>query len=237
SSLTRCAWGWFSMQTEYTPSSPSTPTPTNQKIADIVFLVDGSFNLGKANFHEVMEFIKTLLEDFGSDTDDLRIGLAQFTTDVTDAFFLNTYKNREDIGQAIVQTEYKGGNRINTGAAIRHVQQRHFVKEKGSRKDEGIPQILMIVTGGVSSDDGETAALGLKNSGVRIYTIGLGNKINEAELNKLASEPVTAHRTRNVQGLSELTEPLLITLEDEMQKQVCTDKAESGEYFFRKCST
>eukprot|EP00063_Salmo_salar_P053527 XP_014028362.1 PREDICTED: collagen alpha-3(VI) chain-like isoform X1 [Salmo salar] len=185
------------------------------KVADIVFLVDGSINLGKDNFKEVMGFIQNLIDLFFTERDNLQIGLASYTTDVTDVFYLNTYKNKDDIIDAISRTEYKGGRRINTGTAIHHVQENHFIKDKGSRKDEGIPQILMIITGGRSADDSKTAALALKATGVRIYAVGVGDI--EDELNNLASEASTVARASTFVELSELNEQILETLDDEVK--------------------
>ncbi|XP_045560346.1 collagen alpha-3(VI) chain isoform X4 [Salmo salar] len=208
---------------EETPTEIVDPTSglPKAKAADIVFLVDGSINLGKDNFKEVMEFILNLIDLFFTERDNLQIGLAHYATDVTDVFYLNTYKTKDDIISALSRTEYKGGRRINTGAAIRHVQENHFIKDKGSRKDEGIPQILMIVTGGRSSDDGKTAALGLKATGVRIYAVGVGDI--EDELNNLASEASTVARASTFMELSELNEQILETLDDEVKGiKLCT---------------
>ncbi|XP_016387844.1 collagen alpha-3(VI) chain-like, partial [Sinocyclocheilus rhinocerous] len=205
--------------TEETP----TPTPTDEldpglpqaKAADIVFLVDGSINLGRDNFKEVMEFILNLIDLFFTERDNLQIGLAHYATDVTDVFYLNTYKNKDDIINAITRAEYKGGREIKTGNAIRHVQKTQFVKERGSRKDAGIPQILMVVTGGRSRDDSKSAALALKDSGVRIYAVGVGDI--EDELNNLGSEATTVARASTFQELSELNEQILETLDDEVK--------------------
>lgn len=181
--------------------------------------MDGSINLGRNNFNEVMVFIINLIDLFFTDRDDLRIGLAHYATDVTDVFYLNSYKNRKDIVDAIGRVEYKGGNKINTGAAIRHVQDVHFSKEKGSRADEGTAQILMVITGGNSADDSKTAALGLKKKGVRIFAVGVGDTENELE--NLASESTTVARASTIQGLSELNEQILETLDDEVKGKLC----------------
>uniref|UniRef100_A0A3B5B2T5 VWFA domain-containing protein n=1 Tax=Stegastes partitus TaxID=144197 RepID=A0A3B5B2T5_9TELE len=180
------------------------------KKADIVFLVDGSINLGRDNFNEVMSFINNLIDLFYTDRDDLRIGLAHYATDVTDAFYLNTYKDRQDILNAIGRVEYKGGRRINTGAAIRHAQDVHFTKGRGSRIDEGTPQILIAITGGRSGDDSKTAALGLKSKGVRIFAVGVGNI--QDELENLASEPSTVARASTFQELSDYTVKLCLSI-------------------------
>nr|XP_046259078.1 uncharacterized protein LOC124066600 isoform X3 [Scatophagus argus] len=201
---------------DYEEPTPGLPAP---KKADIVFLVDGSINFGRSNFNEVMMFIANLVDLFFTERDNLRFGLAHYATDVTDSFYLNTYKNKQEIVDAISRIEYKGGNRINTGAAIRHIQNVHFTKEKGSRIDEGTPQILMIVTGGNSADDGKTAALGLKKRGVRIFAVGVGD--TENELQNLASESTTVARASTIPGLSELNEQILETLDDEVKGKLC----------------
>uniref|UniRef100_A0A672J1H2 Collagen, type VI, alpha 3 n=1 Tax=Salarias fasciatus TaxID=181472 RepID=A0A672J1H2_SALFA len=208
------------------PTDPQIPI----KKADIVFLVDGSINLGRDNFKQVMNFISELIDSFFTDRDQLRIGLAHYATDVTDVFFLNTHKNRQDIIDAIGQAEYQGGRRINTGAAIRHVQDVHFTRQKGSRIDEGIPQILMLITAGQSADDSKTAALGLKSKGVRIFAVGVGNIQNELE--NLASESSTVERTSTFQGLSELNERILVTLDEELKGKLCVGGLEPS----RTCS-
>lgn len=198
------------------------PTP---KKADIVFLVDGSINLGRANFDTLMAFIENIVDLFFTERDNLRISLVQYANDVNDAFYLNTYNNKNDIKRAITQVEYKGGNKINTGAAIRHVQDVHFTKEKGSRIDEGVPQILMVVTGGKSADDSKTAVLGLKKKRVKVFAVGVGD--NESELQNLASEPTMVARAGTVRGLSDNVEQILEILEDEVKGTLCTDQQET----------
>ncbi|KAI5615278.1 hypothetical protein C0J50_10878, partial [Silurus asotus] len=210
----------LSGKVEIVTPAPPTPSGPMPKIADIVFLVDGSMNLGKNNFNVAMEFIRELIDLFVTESDNLQIGLAHYATDVTDVFYFNTYNNKADILDAITKTEYKGGWKINTGNAIRHVQQKHFVKERGSRKEEGIPQILMLLTGGRSQDDSKSAALALKSTGVRVYAIGVGD--NENEINDLGSEPTTVARASTYQELSELNERILDTLVDDVMGKLCT---------------
>lgn len=190
-----------------------------------MFLVDGSINFGRNNFNEVMSFISNLIDLFFTERDDLRFGLAHYTADVNDVFYLNTYKNREEIVDAISRADYKGGNKINTGAAIRHVQNVHFTKERGSRADEGTPQILMVITGGPSADDSKSAALGLKQRGVRVFAVGVGDI--QTELENLASESTTVARASTIQELSELNEQILETLDDEVKGKLCTGTADT----------
>uniref|UniRef100_A0A3P9LL54 VWFA domain-containing protein n=1 Tax=Oryzias latipes TaxID=8090 RepID=A0A3P9LL54_ORYLA len=184
---------------------------------NIVFLVDGSINLGRSNFEAVMQFINSMIDNLYDDESSLQISLAQYAADVTDAFFLNTYDNKENIVTAIEQVQYRGGPRINTGAAIRHIQNVHFTKERGSRMDQGVPQILMVVTGGASADDSRTASLALQRKGIRVYAVGAGNI--QTELEGIASESTTVARSSNFQAISDLVELLMPALTEELKGQ------------------
>ncbi|KAG8432574.1 hypothetical protein GDO86_017000 [Hymenochirus boettgeri] len=205
------------------PVEPETsPTPATsipgRKEADIVFLVDGSINFGRDNFKEVLEFVSGIVDAVYDEGDSVQIGLAQYNSDVTDEFYLKEYTDRDKILEAVTKTEYKGGRSANLGAAIRHLQDKHFVKQAGSRIGTGVPQIAFIVTGGKSVDDGQSAALSLSSKGVKVFAIGVGSIINE-EVSKIASDAPSAFRVPSVQELSELNEQILITLDTALTKK------------------
>uniref|UniRef100_A0A7M4EEV0 Collagen alpha-3(VI) chain n=1 Tax=Crocodylus porosus TaxID=8502 RepID=A0A7M4EEV0_CROPO len=190
------------------------------KQADIVFLLDGSINLGRDNFQEVIQFISSIVDAIYDDTASIQVGLAQYNSDVTDEFFLKDHATKQEILDAINKVAYKGGRVVNTGAAIKHLQAKHFVKEAGSRADQRIPQIAFIVTGGRPADDGQTAALALKQSGVKLFAVGVKN-IDLDEVNKLSSEPATGFRVKAAQELSELNEQILVTMDAVMKEKLC----------------
>ncbi|KAM4025434.1 collagen alpha-3(VI) chain [Anomaloglossus baeobatrachus] len=202
---------------------PSLPEPTSngKKEADIVFLVDGSMNLGRDNFKEVLQFVSGIVDALVEEEGAIQIGLAQYNSDVTDEFFLREYRTSDDIMDAVTKAEYKGGRVANLGTAIRHLQDKHFIKAAGSRIDSNVPQIAFIVTGAKSVSDGQAAAQALSSKGVKVFAIGVGS-IDTDEVSKISSDSPSAFRVPNVQELSELNEQILITLETALQKRsVC----------------
>uniref|UniRef100_A0A8B9CZQ9 Collagen alpha-3(VI) chain n=1 Tax=Anser brachyrhynchus TaxID=132585 RepID=A0A8B9CZQ9_9AVES len=198
---------------------PTTETP-GKKQADIVFLLDGSINLGRDNFQEVLQFVYSVVDAIYEDGDSIQVGLAQYNSDVTDEFFLKDYSSKPQILDAINKVIYKGGRVANTGAAIKHLQAKHFVKEAGSRIDQRVPQIAFIVTGGKSSDDGQSASLAIAQKGVKVFAVGVRN-IDLEEVSKLASESATSFRVSTAQELSELNEQVLVTLAAAMEEKLC----------------
>ncbi|KAM6071159.1 collagen alpha-3(VI) chain isoform 2-T2 [Chlamydotis macqueenii] len=203
-----------------TIETPGFLGPGGKKQADIVFLLDGSINLGRENFQEVLQFVYSVVDAIYRDGDSIQVGLAQYNSDVTDEFFLKDYSTKPEILDAINKVIYKGGRVANTGAAIRHIQAKHFVKEAGSRIDQRVPQIAFIVTGGKSSDDGPGASLEIAQKGVKVFAVGVRN-IDLKDVSSLASESATSFRAATAQELSELNEQVLVTLEAAMEEKLC----------------
>ncbi|XP_032866633.2 collagen alpha-3(VI) chain isoform X6 [Tyto alba] len=203
-----------------TTETPGPLGPGGKKQADIVFLLDGSINLGRENFQEVLQFIYSVVDAIYRDGDSIQVGLAQYNSDVTDEFFLKDHSTKPQILDAINKVIYKGGRVANTGAAIRHIQAKHFVKEAGSRIDQRVPQIAFIVTGGKSSDDGPGASLEITQKGVKVFAVGVRN-IDLKEVSRLASESAMSFRAATAQELPELSEQVLVTLEASVQEQLC----------------
>ncbi|XP_039350242.1 collagen alpha-3(VI) chain isoform X4 [Mauremys reevesii] len=219
----------FEEPQEPTLTPPPIPIPDGKKEVDIVFLLDSSINLGRENFQQVIQFVYSIIDALYSDDKSIRVGLAQYNSDVTDEFFLKDYPTKDQILRAINGVTYRGGRVANTGAGIRHIQAKHFVKEAGSRGDDRVPQVAFIVTGGKPMDDGQTAALALTNAGVKVFAVGVKN-IDLDEVSKLSSDSATAFRVPVAQELSELNEQVLITLDAVMEEQLCPGVSE-----FREC--
>ncbi|XP_064371462.1 collagen alpha-3(VI) chain isoform X8 [Dromaius novaehollandiae] len=203
-----------------TTETPGIIGPGAKKQADIVFLLDGSINLGRDGFQEVIQFVYSVVDAIYEDGDSIQVGLAQYNSDVTDEFFLKDYSTKPQILDAINKVIYKGGRVANTGAAIKHLQAKHFVKEAGSRIDQRVPQIAFVITGGKPSDDGQTASRGIAQKGVKVFAVGVRN-IDLEEVSKLASESATSFRAATAQELSELNEQVLVTLAAAMREKLC----------------
>uniref|UniRef100_A0A8D2KZZ6 Collagen alpha-3(VI) chain n=1 Tax=Varanus komodoensis TaxID=61221 RepID=A0A8D2KZZ6_VARKO len=213
--------------------APQEPTviPPEIPTADIVFLLDGSINFGRDNFQKVVDFVYDIVDAIYEEGDSIKVGLVQYSSEVSDEFFLKDFSNKEQILEAVNKTVYKGGRAAKTGSAIKHIQAKHFVKEAGSRADQRVPQIAFIITGGKPEDDGQTAVLSLAQKGVKVFAVGVKN-IDLGEVSKLSSDSTTAFRAATAQELSELNEAVLVTLNDVMKEQLCRGVGEVS----RDCS-
>lgn len=79
-------------------------------IADLVFLVDGSWSVGRENFKFIRNFIAAMAGAFDLGEDKTRVGVVQYSTDTRTEFNLNQYFKRAELLRAINNLPYKGGN-------------------------------------------------------------------------------------------------------------------------------
>lgn len=150
---------------------------------DIVFLVDGSDD-SRNGLPAIREFIRRMVEDIEDEV--IRVAVVQYSDYAKTYFNLNTHKTKSAIVYAVRGLRHKGGTPRNTGLALQYVHDHVFTSSSGSRRSHGVPQILLLLIGGKSSDDVSQSALNLKHSGVLTFALGMKNAQLE-ELGLIAS--------------------------------------------------
>uniref|UniRef100_A0A672RRK8 Si:ch211-62a1.3 n=1 Tax=Sinocyclocheilus grahami TaxID=75366 RepID=A0A672RRK8_SINGR len=195
---------------------------TQETVADIVFLVDGSTSIGETNFQQIREFISSLVEKFEVAPDRIRIGLVQYSDTPYTEFSLSTYQNKEEILSYIQNLHYKTGG-THTGKGLEFMLKQHFVEKAGSRAQQNVPQIAIVITDGDSQDEVESQAQDLRQRGIKIFVIEIKDA-NKVLLRKIASEPYDQHAYSvsdfaALQGISQSVIRKVCTAVEEAQKE------------------
>ncbi|XP_044062813.1 collagen alpha-6(VI) chain-like isoform X2 [Siniperca chuatsi] len=196
---------------------------TQEAVADIVFMVDGSWSIGTENFKQIRQFLYTLVNSFDVGPDHVRIGLVQYSTQPRTEFLLNTYQNKKDILQYISNLPYMGGG-TQTGEGLDFMLNEHFVEAAGSRAGQNVPQIAVVITDGKSQDNVESQAQNLKRKGIVLYAIGIKDA-DEDQLKEIANEPYSQHvhsvsDFAALQGISQSIVQTLCTTVEEVKRQL-----------------
>lgn len=173
-------------------------TDTNRR--DIVFLLDGSDD-SQQKFMDIKAFVQSIVTDLNVDTDGDRVTVVQYSDTAETDFNFKRYSTAADVVHAIGQLQHKGGAPTNIGAALQHLRGSVFTSESGSRLTEGVPQILLLLSGGRSGDDIRTPLRTLKEIGVISAAIGTTGA-DTLELQTIAYKPSYA---LSVNDYAELT--------------------------------
>ncbi|CAM4650285.1 unnamed protein product [Leuciscus chuanchicus] len=185
--------GQLTIQSSNTSGTKKPPTDAVKcsvsAITDLVFLVDGSWSVGRENFKFIRSFIGAMAGAFDIGEDKTRVAVVQYSSDTRTEFDMNTHYRRSDVLRAIKNLPYKGGNTM-TGDAIDYLEKNTFTEAAGARK--GFPKVAMIITDGKSQDPVGEYAERLRNIGVEIFVLGIKGA-DEDELKEMASTPHSKH--------------------------------------------
>eukprot|EP00062_Callorhinchus_milii_P019996 gi/632975160/ref/XP_007904072.1/ PREDICTED: collagen alpha-3(VI) chain-like isoform X1 [Callorhinchus milii] len=183
---------------------PSATTEVDKR--DIVFLIDGSANIGKG-FPIVREFLSRMIGNFDAGEEKVRFGVTQFSENPRTEFLLNTYSTKNEMLSAVKKLKLKRGKKLNIGAALDHVMKNAFAASAGSRLKSSVPQILLLLTSEKSRDDISQQAAKLREMGIVTFTVGV-KKANQAQLEQIAYAPKLAFSLSSIRGLFDIEHQL-----------------------------
>ncbi|XP_061151439.1 collagen alpha-4(VI) chain-like isoform X4 [Syngnathus typhle] len=183
------------LPTSINPVTPTTSTiPVinvtvceNATVADVVFLADSSGSISLANLQQIRFFLLTVVSGLDIGPNNVRVGLAQFTGAPFQEFLLNEHQDRDSLLAALNNYPVRRGGTM-IGRALDFIRTQFFTESAGSRANQGVPQIAVVLTDGASFDDVVEPARRLRQQGVDLFSIGVG-LTQVTELEAIANQP------------------------------------------------
>ncbi|XP_036830007.1 collagen alpha-3(VI) chain-like isoform X2 [Oncorhynchus mykiss] len=158
------------------------------------------------------DFVQRLVEKLTVEENKDRVSVVQYSREPEAQFYLNTYTTKEDVVDTVRGLRHKGGRPLNTGAALQYVRDNVFIASSGSRRQEGIPQILVLLSGGRSNDDVRNAVTNLKEIGVMAIVVGMRNA-DILELQTISYEPSYAFSATHYNDLPNIQQQVVSAVE------------------------
>ncbi|XP_031698989.1 von Willebrand factor A domain-containing protein 2 isoform X1 [Anarrhichthys ocellatus] len=155
---------------------------------DILFLMDGSYSVGKGSFERSKHYAIKLCQALDIRPDKVRVGVIQFGSSPRLEFALDSYTSKQELKKHMKKISHRGGA-TQTGLALKYVLRKGF---PGGRNSSTAAQIAILLTDGRSQGNTVQAAAQLKETGVVLFAVGIRYPKWE-ELHALASEPMESH--------------------------------------------
>ncbi|XP_014643753.1 PREDICTED: collagen alpha-6(VI) chain [Ceratotherium simum simum] len=163
-------------------------------VADVVFLLDVSINGSQENFDYLKEFLEESVSALDIKEHCMRVALVAFSNETKVINSLSRGINKSEVLRYIQNLSPQAGKAY-TGAAIRKIRKEVFSAKNGSRKNQGVPQIAVLVTHRPSEDNVTKAAVTLRRQGVTIFTLGIEGS-SDTQLEKIASHPAEQYLSK-----------------------------------------
>uniref|UniRef100_A0A3B1K0F4 VWFA domain-containing protein n=1 Tax=Astyanax mexicanus TaxID=7994 RepID=A0A3B1K0F4_ASTMX len=166
---------------------------------DVVFVIDGSDGVGR-EFPIIQEFVRRVVENLNVGENQIRIGVVQYGDTARPDIYLNSHNTKE--------------------GALNLVAREVLDPSRGGRRPEGVPQFLVVISGGRASDNVKTQADALKRSGIVPFSIGTRD-VDQQELQVISYVPNYAYTVDDLPGLYTVSETLLNTLTEFINYNIC----------------
>ncbi|CAL8301444.1 unnamed protein product [Lota lota] len=160
---------------------------------DVVFLLDGSYSVGKGSFERSRHYAITLSQVLDIRPDKVRVGVVQFGSSPRLEISLDECSTKEELTKRLRKITYRGGSTL-TAQAFQYLLRKGF---PGGRNSSGVARVAVLLSDGRSQEGFSKggvvqAASQLKESGVVLFAVGLRHPRWE-ELHELASAPMESH--------------------------------------------
>lgn len=162
--------------------------------ADLVFLIEEFSRAGQSNFQLVVSFLKTTIGSLSIHPDVVRVGLVFYSDEPRLEFALDAFQNPAQILEHLDKLAYRERRgKTKTGTALGFLREKVFIREKGSRSEQGVQQVAVVITESFSQDNVSRPASLLRRAGVTIYAVGIQHDSESMDLEKIASYPPWKH--------------------------------------------
>nr|XP_057918681.1 von Willebrand factor A domain-containing protein 2 isoform X2 [Doryrhamphus excisus] len=139
---------------------------------DLVLALDASGGVSRSNFATLRDFARGLTVQFDVNRDLAQIALVTYGRKAATVFTLDAHQTGSAILNAAGQASYIGGV-ASTGTALLHVYSDVLTAARGARV--GVNKAVVVVTDGSGSDDAFVPAQKLRNDGVSLFVVGIGD--------------------------------------------------------------
>ncbi|XP_031239331.1 von Willebrand factor isoform X1 [Mastomys coucha] len=175
-------------------SGISSPGPKRKSmVLDVVFVLEGSDEVGEANFNKSKEFLEEVIQRMDVSPAETHISVLQYSYTVTVEYTFNEAQSKEDVLRHVREIRYQGGNRTNTGQALQYLSEHSFSPSQGDR--EQAPNLVYMVTGNPASDEIKRLP-----GDIQVVPIGVGPRANMQELERI-SRPIAPIFIRDFETL------------------------------------
>lgn len=176
-----------------------------------MFLLDSSDKMQK-KFTVMLDFVERMVQKLNVDENKDQVSVVQYSKAPSVDFFLNTHQTQQRVVEHVKSLRHRGGSPLNTGAALNYVKEHVFKVSSGSRRQHGVPQILVLVTGGRSNDDVRNAVENLSMMGVKVFVVGMKDA-DILEMQSISQEASRAFLVDDSSNLSDIEQQILSTSE------------------------
>ena len=178
-------------------------------VLDITFVLDASVSVGPQNFNSLLNSVANLTSNLKVSSSETHVGVVRYGSSAQLVIELGSISDPIQLDAAIRNITYTGGGT----ATGRGIELAHLQGFNNSRRSQGVPSVMVVITDGNSNEGIEPSipAVVAIDDGIRILAIGIGSGVDLSELNSFASDPSSVFQIDEFSqaDFDNITQPLI----------------------------
>ena len=185
---------------------------------EIVILLDGSKPLGDEGFDELKKFVKKTIDSYDVSPQGTHIAVVEFSDKAVVKIPLTRTSDPVILKGLVDKIKPSNGEKRNVDLALDVAKTEVLSSNGGARA--GAPRAVLLVTGGKSTGriPVENAAIPLKEDGVKIYVIGIGNSVDPDEFTNIVGNASDIHQVDNSKDTSSVVTKIVNSIKEDKEK-------------------
>lgn len=165
---------------------------------DMAFLLDSSGSITRQQFEIAKKFAADLVKHFDISKEKTNVAVATYSQYARTTRTFENHASQKLVLKAIRGLSYEGAaSRLDLGFDL--VRSTLFDTQKGARPtNKAVKRVAVFITDGYSTRGVEftrdNAATLTRTKGVKLFSVGISDRIDKAELDALASKPYNTHQ-------------------------------------------
>lgn len=176
--------------------------------------MDGSETISSDDFKKIKEFMNSMVLQSKTCNDSVHFGVIQYSSKPRIEFRLNKFKRKSEIAQAINNIKQMN-EEIAIGLAIQYASS-YFESSEGARPRS--KKVLIVITNGMSSDDVVQPSINLRNKGIDIFSVGIG-EVDSTQLRDISGNQDNTFSSINYDELKFLQNKLSLKVYSSAQSK------------------
>ena len=157
---------------------------------DIGFMLDSSGSL-RDQYPQIKAFIKNFVSNLAVSKEGVHVGVVTFSFYATLSIKFSDFVNKADFKEAVEKIPFMGST-TRIDRALKVVNEDMFSESNGARRD--VTKMLILLTDGSQTKDADAVDPGklaklLRQRGIHILSVGIGEDVDIDELTHIAGSP------------------------------------------------
>lgn len=191
-----------------TRTCPTTTTSaTSGCLLDLVFILDSSGSIGSSDWNRMLGFINNIIGRLTVSPNGIHVGVIVFSDTASVSFYLTQYLTTAGVQSSVSSLTYIGGGTSfysGLSLALSDV----FTTARGMRNN--VIKVALLVTDGQDSNSAAvTKAQELRDAGIRVMALGIGNSVDS---NNLLNIVITTNNLFSASDFTQLSDTLAAIL-------------------------